>query len=151
MTSIHLPARTEPRSEVVDFEAKQVLFFDGECAMCNGSVKWIFARDQDDRLAFAALQGEAADEYRARHSDFPTTLDTFVLVDDGVVYTRSTAALRVASYLGFPWNMSVVFRLVPRFLRDAVYDFVAKRRFDWFGKVESCWLPPAHASHRFLE
>lgn len=119
--------------------------------MCNGVVKWLFGRDRDDVLTFASLQGDAAAEYRARHAEFPAALDTFVLLDDGVLYTRSRAAFRVARYLNFPWSALAIFGIVPRFITDGVYNFVAKRRFDWFGKTESCWLPPADASHRFLE
>ena len=151
MTSIHLPARVEPAPEVANFEARQILFFDGECVMCNGVVKWLFGRDRDDVLTFASLQGDTAEGHRSSRSEFPKELDTFVFMDDGEIFTRSTAAFRVARYLKFPWRLGAIFRIVPRFITDAAYNFVAKRRFDWFGKTESCWVPPLDASHRFLE
>lgn len=129
----------------------RVLFFDGECVMCNGVTKWLYGRDRDANLAFASLQGELAAQLREQHDAFPNDLDTFVLWDDGVVYVRSRAAARTASYLRWPWRFGALLRFVPRFIADAVYNFVARNRIRWFGKQASCWLPPADGRHRFLD
>ena len=129
---------------------QRILFFDGECVMCNGIVKWLYAHDRSGSLTFASLQGETADERRARHADFPRELDTFVFVDGEELWVRSRAAFRVASFLGLPWKLGALFRVLPRFLTDAVYDFVARRRFNWFGKTETCWFPPPEAAQRLL-
>jgi predicted DCC family thiol-disulfide oxidoreductase YuxK len=78
-------------------------------------------------------------------------LDSFVLVENDKVYTRSTGVLRVCRKLGGAWSLLSVFRIVPRPLRDAVYNWMARRRYRWFGKKDSCWLPSPEWKSRFLE
>lgn len=131
-------------------DSRQILFFDGECVMCNGVVKKLFALDRDARFEFASLQGEKATELRAQNDEFPEGLETFVLWDDGEIYLRSRAAFRAARLLPAPWRWLSVFRFLPRFLTDAAYRFVARNRVKWFGRTEACWLPPAEHTHRFL-
>ena len=151
MVSIHLPSKA-PAEDVPALPApKQILFFDGECVMCNGIVKQLYAMDSEGRLAFASLHGGKAAELRETREDFPKELDTFVFWDDGEVFVRSRAAARAAGYLRFPWSLGSLMRFVPRFIADAVYDFVARNRFKWFGKQDTCWLPPAAGAHRFID
>lgn len=119
--------------------------------MCNSMVQRVYEVDRDGNLAFASLQGGRAAELRAAHDDFPRDLDTFVLWDDGALFVRSRAAARAARYLPWPWRFAALLRFVPKFLADAVYDFVARNRVRWFGKQDTCWVPPAEASHRFLD
>ena len=128
-----------------------VLLFDGVCNLCNGAVAFVIRRDPRARLRFAPLQSPAADALLASLGVARDRLpDSFVLVEDGRVHVRSTAALRVARRLRFPWPLLAVFLLVPRWLRDPVYDLVARNRYRWFGRREACMVPTAELRARFL-
>lgn len=130
-----------------------VLFFDGVCNLCNGSVNFVIDRDPKGIIAFAALQSEAATRLLGEHGVTVGPSDSYasmVLLENGVVYTHSTALLRAAKHLTFPWSLASVFLIVPRFVRDAVYSFVAKRRYAWFGKSEVCRVPTPELKARFL-
>lgn len=127
-----------------------VVLFDGVCNLCNGAVRFIIARDPKSRFRFAALDSDAArDVLRDRVVSEPLP-DSIVLVDSTGVFTRSTAALRIARRLRFPWPIAAVFLLIPSPLRDAVYDFIARRRYRWFGKRDLCWMPTPELQSRFL-
>ena len=127
----------------------RVIYFDGLCGLCNGFVDFVLRRDRRRRFRFAPLQGVTA---RARFGD-PGDVDptTIVLEEDGVVFERSTAALRIISALGGLWGLAAVLGWVPRFLRDAAYDWVARHRYGWFGKRETCRLPTPAERAVFLD
>jgi predicted DCC family thiol-disulfide oxidoreductase YuxK len=128
-----------------------LVLFDGVCNLCNGLVQFVIPRDPDGYFQFAALSSEAADRVllTARH-DGPLA-DSIVLVEDGVVYVRSAAALRIARRLGFPWVLGYGLMIVPRPLCDAIYDLVARRRYRWFGRRETCLVPGPGVRDRFLD
>ncbi len=111
---------------------------------------WLLERDKRQMLRFGALQSEAVqqllEECGAR-GDLP---DSIVLIDAAGIHTRSDAALRIASYLGLPWSLLSVGRLLPRPVRDTIYDWVARNRYRWFGKRDACMLPSAGVADRFL-
>ena len=110
-----------------------LVLFDGVCNLCNGVVQFVIARDPHGRFQFGTLQSASARRVLDLH-DVPRPLpDSLVLIDDGRVYTRSTASLRVARRLTWPWPLAYAAIAVPRPLRDAVYDRVAGRRYRWFG------------------
>ena len=150
---INLPSKTTPapKSDALVAPPKYILFFDGECVMCNGIVKWLYAIDRGNALAFASLHGETAAKLREECEEFPKDKDSFVFWDDGTPRVRSRAALYAARKLKFPWNLGYALLIIPRFISDAVYRFVANHRLQWFGTTETCWLPPADGMHRFLE
>ena len=125
-----------------------VLLFDGVCNLCNGSVRFIIERDPGGRFQFAPLQSNAA--RRLLHDAAQPLPDSFVLVENGRLFTRSTAALRVARGLGWPWSLAYLGIIVPRPLRDWVYDLVARNRTRWFGKSDVCMVPTAGIRSRFL-
>lgn len=127
---------------------KVIVFFDGYCNLCNRSVDFLIRRDPKKRFFFAPLQGETARSHL--DSALLRNTDTVVLWVDGAVYTRSEAALRALALMGFPWSLLAVFRIVPRGLRDAVYNFIAERRLRWFGKRSNCRLPSEEEKERFL-
>jgi predicted DCC family thiol-disulfide oxidoreductase YuxK len=137
--------RGEPRA------AGDIVLFDGVCNLCNGAVRFIVARDPDARYRFAALDSDAARAVLRQIGVRTTLPDSIVLVDNTGVSSRSTAALRIARRLTFPWPLLYVFMLVPRPLRDAVYDFVARNRYRWFGRQELCLVPTPDLRGRFLE
>jgi predicted DCC family thiol-disulfide oxidoreductase YuxK len=117
-----------------------VVLFDGVCNLCNGVVRFIIARDPAARFRFAPLPP----------ADTGAT-DSIVLVEAGQRYTRSTAALRIARGLRFPWPVLYALMLAPRPLRDLVYDWVARHRYCWFGKRAACMVPTPEVRSRFLE
>ena len=134
-------------------KAGPVVFFDGVCNLCNGAVQFILDRDKREQFRFAPLQSEAAE--RMLVGDLATdreALDSIIVVEDGKVYERSDAALRIARRLGAPWPAAYyLFILVPRFLRDAVYKFIARNRYRWFGRSEQCRVPTPELRARFLK
>jgi predicted DCC family thiol-disulfide oxidoreductase YuxK len=127
------------------------VLFDGVCNLCNGFVQFVIPRDPAGYFRFAALNSEAAARVlsTARH-DGPI-VDSMVLVEDGAAYVRSAAALRIARRLGFPWVLAYGLMIVPRPLRDAIYDLVARRRYGWFGRRETCMVPGPGVRDRFLD
>lgn len=127
------------------------ILFDGVCNLCNGFVRFVIARDPGGRFQFGALQSAAARRILDLH-DAPEPLpDSLVLVEEGRIYTRSSAALRVARRLTFPWPLTGLLLAVPRPLRDAVYEFVARRRYRWFGRRDQCMVPTPAIRSRFLD
>ena len=128
-----------------------LILFDGVCNLCNGAVNFIIDRDPDGVFRFAPLQSDVAQEHLAGTPAAGTTLDTIVLVEDGTPYVRSTAALRIARRLTAPWPLLALFLAVPRPLRDAVYNWIARNRYDWFGRRDQCRLPTPDLKERFLD
>lgn len=128
-----------------------VLLFDGVCNLCTASVQFVLRRDRREVFRFAALQSEAGRRLVARHGLDPEALHTLVLVDGDRAFVRSAAALRVAGRLSGLWPLLRVFLLVPRPLRDAAYDWIARHRYRWFGRRESCLLPTPELRRRFLD
>jgi len=131
-------------------EDHPVVLFDGVCNLCAGSVKFLIERDPEGVFRFAPLQSAVAEQLLADHEIDPSALDSVVLVEDGEVYTKSDAVLRAARHLGGIYRLLPPFGVVPRRLRNAVYDFVAARRYGWFGKKDQCMMPTPDISSRFL-
>ena len=127
-----------------------VIFFDGFCNLCNGAVQFTIKKDHKNIFRFASLQSDYAEKALAPFAIAPKQGDSFVLFEDGKVYQRSTAALRVARQLSGLWPLLYAFIVVPRFIRDAIYNYVAKNRYKWFGKKESCWVPTPELKEKFL-
>ena len=127
-----------------------MILFDGVCNLCNGFVQFVVARDPRARFQFAALQSGAAERLlgpREAHGDWP---DSIFLVTEGRVLTRSAAALRILRGLRFPWPLAFAFIVVPRPLRDRIYDIVARNRYRWFGRRDVCMVPTPDLRARFL-
>lgn len=129
---------------------RPIVLFDGVCNLCNGAVQFIVRRDPKAAFRFAALQSEAGAEVLCSLGEPADDLATMVLVENGRAYKRSSAALRIARRLRFPWPILVVFLAVPPFLRDAVYAWIARNRYRWFGKQDACLVPTAELRERFL-
>lgn len=128
-----------------------IVLFDGVCNLCNGLVQFVIPRDPEGKIRFATLQSDLGRKVRAKAGLSTDNLDTFVLVDDGMAYTKSDAAIRVAEHLGGIYRLLSLGRLVPRRLRDRIYDFVAENRYDWFGRKDQCLIPDEDVSDRFVE
>ncbi len=133
-----------------------VLLYDGQCGFCNKSVQHILRHDKQNTMFFAALQSDYGKSILTRHPELDG-VDSLVFVKPlGFAYleevsVRSVAALRVASYLGGPWKLALAAYIIPRPVRDYLYDQFAKRRYRWFGKHDICLLPAPEVRERFLD
>ena len=131
--------------------AQPVIFFDGVCNLCNASVQFTLERDKHKYFQFTALQGNYAKEHLPQSITNSNQLNSIVLLDHGKVYQKSSAALRIAKKLSGFWPLMYGFIIVPKFIRDWVYDIIAKNRYKWWGKQESCWMPTPDLKSRFYE
>ncbi|TKH38835.1 thiol-disulfide oxidoreductase DCC [Paenibacillus polymyxa] len=129
-----------------------IVLVDGVCHFCQGATHFIIKRDPKGIFHFGSLQSEVGQELLRAGGLSADQLDTFVLIEDGTYYTRSTAALRIAKRLRFPYPLAYVFILIPRFVRNAAYNWVARNRYRWFGKDEEdqCQIPPPEIRKRFF-
>ncbi len=129
-----------------------VMLFDGHCNLCNGAVDFILTREKTPTLKFASLQSDAGRALLAKHGvALPEgDPDSVILVEDGVVWERSDAGLRIARHLTFPWSLVGAFGWVPRVVRDGVYKFIARNRYRWFGRKDTCRIATPAEKARFL-
>ncbi len=127
-----------------------VLLFDGTCALCHGTVKWILKRDRTGTMRFAPLDSEIGREARQRLPSL-AGVDSVVLVHREGAWIKSTAALEIARYVGGIWSLALVGYLLPRAWRDALYDYVARTRYARFGRAEMCDLPTPETRGRFID
>jgi predicted DCC family thiol-disulfide oxidoreductase YuxK len=128
-----------------------IVLFDGVCNLCNWWIQFIIKRDSKLLFRFAALQSRTGQHLLAHYGLCPQSLASMVLIDAGSASTRSDAALRIASYLPGMWPLLGTLRIVPRVLRNWVYDRIAENRYRWFGKKDACMVPMGDIAHRFLE
>jgi predicted DCC family thiol-disulfide oxidoreductase YuxK len=135
---------------VIEETSAPIVLYDGVCGFCNQSVQLILRNDRRGRFRFAALQSEVGQALLRRHGLPADDLDTFVLVEDGRAYLRSTGALRVARGMGGAWRLLYALSIVPRPLRDFAYDLFARNRYRMFGRLDACMLPPPEVRSRFL-
>ncbi len=142
---------------------EEIIFFDGICNFCNSSVNFIIKRDKKNYFKFASLQSEFAknffDEYRRVHlvpkahlgnGIKEKKLDSIILFENNKLYIKSSAALHIAKHLKGLWKIFFIFIIIPPFIRNFLYDIIAKNRYKWFGKRESCMIPDDKMKNRFL-
>ncbi|MBS1919408.1 MAG: thiol-disulfide oxidoreductase DCC family protein [Bacteroidetes bacterium] len=132
-------------------ENKSILLFDGVCNLCNHSVQFIIKRDKKKRFLFASLQGKTGQELFSKFNLPLNGFNSFVLIENEKAYTRSTGALKVCKKLKGGWRLLYAFIIVPKFIRDGVYNLIAKKRYKWFGKREKCMVPTQELKERFLD
>jgi predicted DCC family thiol-disulfide oxidoreductase YuxK len=128
-----------------------VVLFDGVCQFCNSSINFLIDRDAQSRLRFAALQSATGQALLRKFGLRTTQFDTLVLVEGEHYHLRSTAAIRIASYLGGWWRLSAGALFIPAFLRDFAYDVIARNRYRWFGTLDACRVPTPDIRQRFLD
>jgi predicted DCC family thiol-disulfide oxidoreductase YuxK len=129
---------------------ENIVFFDGFCNFCSSSVLFILKRDRKSRFHFAAIQSDFSSENLSIEFGAKPKEDSLILYARRRYYRFSTAALHIARQLVFPWNLLYVFIIIPSFLRDPAYKWFAARRYKWFGKRESCFIPDKKYKARFL-
>ena len=132
-------------------KAQPVIFFDGVCNLCNASVQFVIEHDQENYFKFSALQGDYAKGVLPKFNVNPSSLNSTLLLEDGKLYTKSSSALRVAKKLKGIWPLLYGFIIFPKFIRDWVYDLVAKNRYKWWGKQETCWVPTPALKNKFYD
>lgn len=141
----------DPAPDIAAAAATDVILFDGVCNLCQASVQFVIARDPSRRFRFAALQSDIGRRLLAAHDVAVPDLSSVILVADGRVHVKSSAALRVCRRLRGAWPLMAAFLVLPPFIRDAVYDVIGNRRYRWFGKKDVCWVPTADLGDRFLD
>tara|TARA_R110002049_G_scaffold308819_1_gene514236 strand:- start:38928 stop:39344 length:417 start_codon:yes stop_codon:yes gene_type:complete len=131
---------------------KKLILFDGICNLCNSSVQYIIKHDKKDVFMFTALQSKTGQKIIKEFNIDTTKTDSILLYapEKGIEY-KSTAALKIALYLGFPRNLMGVFFIIPTFIRNWVYDYIAKNRYKWYGKKEACMIPTPELKSMFLD
>ena len=132
---------------------KQLILFDGVCNLCNSSVLYVIKRDKENQFLFAPLQSKIGETIINEFNIDTTQTDSILLFkpENHKITSKSTAALKVAKSLGFPTNILSIFLIVPTGIRNWVYDFIAKNRYKWYGKKESCMIPTRELKSKFLD
>ena len=118
-----------------------IILFDGVCNLCNGAVNFVIKRDTGNVFKFTPLQEKQGVLLLKTHAVDTQKLDSIVLIENEKVYVKSSAALRIARKMSNLWPLFFVLLIIPSFIRDGVYDFIAKNRYKWFGKKEQCMIP----------
>jgi predicted DCC family thiol-disulfide oxidoreductase YuxK len=133
-----------------DVSKLNIVFFDGVCNFCNSTVDTIYKRNKKRDIHFASLQSDFARDFLSKHGISSTDLDTIIYYSEGKFYTKSSAVLQLSKKLSIPYNLLPAFLIVPRFLRDAVYSWIAKNRYRFWGKKETCRIPTEEEKAQFL-
>jgi predicted DCC family thiol-disulfide oxidoreductase YuxK len=138
---------------MVDIKNREhpVIFFDGVCNLCVGSVQFIIKHDRKKIFRFASLQGELGKNILLEANLNENDLSTFILWKDEKMYTKSAAALEVVKHLSGAWKLLYGLIILPSFLRDYFYTIISKHRYKWFGKKKECWMPTDEMKYLFME
>ncbi len=131
-------------------DQKPIILFDGVCNLCNNSVQFVIKHDTSNKFMFAALQSIKGQILLQQYNLPQQGFNSFVLLQNEKVFLKSTAALNVVKQLNGPVKLLYGFIIVPAFIRNAVYNFIARNRYKWFGKKDSCIIPTPALQSRFL-
>jgi predicted DCC family thiol-disulfide oxidoreductase YuxK len=130
---------------------KHIVLFDGVCNLCNASVQFIIKHDKKRKFRFASIQSEFGKGQIAKFQIDTRKTDSVIYIYKNKVYSRSSAALKIVRQLDGLWPVIFIFIVIPPFIRNLIYDYIAKNRYKWFGKKESCMIPSPDLKSRFLE
>jgi predicted DCC family thiol-disulfide oxidoreductase YuxK len=128
-----------------------LVFFDGVCNLCNGTVQFLLKIDKHRHLQFASLQGETAKKVLPVYQISPGKLSSIIFIHNNKIYTESSAVLEIFRVIGGLWTILYVFKIIPAFLRNGLYRLVARYRYQWFGKKDQCMIPSPSLKSRFLD
>jgi predicted DCC family thiol-disulfide oxidoreductase YuxK len=128
-----------------------IILFDGVCNLCNAAVQFVIKQDNKNQFVFASLQSEEGKKILAEHNLPENEMHSFILVENGKVYDRSTAALKVIKKMNGLWRFLYGFIIVPKFIRDGIYNIIAKKRYQWFGRKDECMIPTPELRTKFLD
>ncbi|MBW3470347.1 thiol-disulfide oxidoreductase DCC family protein [Arthrospiribacter ruber] len=132
-------------------EKYDIVMFDGVCNLCNDAVDFIIVRDKKDKFKFGALQDETSKEILEEFDVKEDYLDSIILIRKDKIYYKSRAALEISRNLSGLWPLAYALIVIPSFIRDPIYDWIAKNRYKWFGKRETCRFPSDEERAKFLE
>ncbi|MEW7278053.1 DCC1-like thiol-disulfide oxidoreductase family protein [Aquimarina sp. 2201CG1-2-11] len=133
-------------------EAKKIILFDGVCNMCNSTINFIIKHDKNDIFRYASLQSDIGKQLIQKRNIDSSKLDSILLIEPKKsYYYKSTAALHIIRHLSGLYPIFSVFLIIPSFFRDWVYDIIAKNRYKWFGKKESCMIPTPELRSLFID
>jgi predicted DCC family thiol-disulfide oxidoreductase YuxK len=135
---------------VNNFNNKSIILFDGVCNLCNSSVNFIIKNDKKEHFLFASLQSDAAKEILLQYGVKKITFDSILLIENGKIYQKSRAALRISLNLDGAYRFIYFLNIIPKIITDWIYDIIAKNRYLWFGKKDSCMVPTENLKKRFL-
>ena len=127
-----------------------IILFDGVCNFCNSSVNTIIKHDTKNRYKFTALQSEIGKKILQKYSIDSTKIDSIILIENEVAFIKSTAILKISKHLSGIYPLAYGFIIVPTFIRNLVYDFIARNRYKWWGKKDSCMIPTAEVKAKFI-
>ncbi|HSD05634.1 thiol-disulfide oxidoreductase DCC family protein [Flavobacterium sp.] len=131
---------------------KKIILFDGVCNLCNSAVQFIIEHDKKDVFRFVALQSELGEKILKHIGINPAHIDSIILYEPGIAYYyKSQAAIQISKNLSGFWHFGTVFKIFPKAISDALYDYIAKNRYKWYGKKESCMIPTFELKSKFLE
>ena len=145
------PSGQDEKGQEEESPTRAIILFDGVCNLCAQSVQFVVKRDRRGYFSFCSLQSPAGQRLLKNHGLDPTAMDTFVLIDSGKCYTKSSAALRVTSKLNYGWPLLAGCLVIPAFVRDWCYSLVAANRYRWFGKTDQFMVPTEDLASRFLD
>lgn len=128
-----------------------IILFDGVCNLCNGFVQFVIKRDKDAKFRFGSLQSETVKNILIAYNFENQKLQTVIFIENNILYTQSTAVLKIAKQLGGIWQLLYVFMIVPAFFRDWIYERIAKSRYKIFGQRDTCMVPTSELKNRFLD
>ena len=135
------------------YSKKSIILFDGVCNLCNSSVNFIIKKDSKNNFVYTSLQSDVAKklllQYRIKINE--NNLNSIMLIHKNKVFKKSTAVLCILKNLPFPYNLGVIFIVIPKYLRDYIYDIIAQNRYNWFGEKDSCMVPTKEYADKFLE
>jgi predicted DCC family thiol-disulfide oxidoreductase YuxK len=129
---------------------KAIILFDGVCNLCNSSVNFVIRHDKKDHFLFAPLQSETGKKLLEKYAIDPSKTDSFILIENNKAFSRSSAALRLTKHLNRLYPLMYSLMIIPPFIRNGVYDYIAKNRYKWFGKKESCMIPTNEIKAKFI-
>ena len=128
----------------------KIILFDGVCNLCNGLVQFIIKIDKKEVFKFSSLQSDFGQKILLENNLDTKDLNSFIFLDQGKLYQKSTPALKMYKSIGSFWQLLYILIIVPRPIRDWIYSFIANNRYKWFGKQESCWIPTPELKSRFI-
>ena len=130
---------------------QSIILFDGVCNLCNSAVIFVIKRDKKNLLRFAPLQSKTAHRLLANYNIQTQGIKSFIFIEEGKLYTQSTAALKVCRYFTGLWPLLYGFIIIPSFARDGLYRWIAKNRYKWFGQKNECMIPTPKLQAKFLK
>ena len=132
-------------------DINNIVLFDGICNFCDSSINRIIRHDKKNRFRFAPLQSETGKKLAKQYFIDTEKTDSIILIENNKAYTKSTAILRISKHLNTLYPLMYGFMIIPAFIRNFIYDFIARNRYRWFGKKDSCMIPTAEVRSKFIE